>query len=381
MCGHVGVAGYIGKDETRAFHQLLWLDAIRGRDNTGAVSVGQDDEVRVSKVVGDTSVIFDSKTYENTTVLGRKLIIGHNRAKTIGGNDRKNAHPFVFDEIVGAHNGSLGWASYSKFDGYREYDTDSQGLFGHINDHGIDATLDLITCAQDAYALVWYHFTSNALNFLRNDERPFFYAFTDDGKTLFWASEKGMLYLALNRNGIKFSTVYGLKPDVHVTMVIPDAGKAFGKPITAVKKRKLPPLTVFSSGYSSEDGWFNRGGKGVKRYKSGDTQRSKGNRIVGRVTSLLPCDLEQYKDLFDKGKLDLTRLTFDPHANEQCYYWGKKNYYQEEWELYTSTGCFNCGKNPTWGEPIKFLKEEQFVCAPCLIRNKGDVIGAVTAFL
>jgi hypothetical protein len=62
----------------------------------------------------------------------RAAVIAHTRFKTIGDPTVENAHPFRFDNIVGAHNGSVNnWFSLNKEYG-RDLPVDSMQIFAHL---------------------------------------------------------------------------------------------------------------------------------------------------------------------------------------------------------------------------------------------------------
>ena len=131
-----------------------------------------------------------------------KLLMGHNRWATRGKINNASAHPFEFENVIGAHNGTLR-GQYLLPDS-TDYDLDSENLFHAIDIDGIDATWSR---TDGAAALVFFDKKKNSLNFIRNDERSFFYCFGVDRKSMFWASEAWMLTGLLARNNIKHTQV------------------------------------------------------------------------------------------------------------------------------------------------------------------------------
>lgn len=207
MCGLVGIAGDIRGPEKKMFRDLLVFNQVRGFDSTGVVIVPtvltpKQDPFTVVKDVGpaqnlwdfDKDKIFD---YRGGILQSAKVLIGHNRAATLGKVNVENAHPFEFGHIVGAHNGSLNfWCDLEDAD---KFDVDSKAIFRDIEVNGIDHTWKNF---YGAAALSFWDEKAQTLNFIRNDQRPLFFAWSKDKKTLFWASEWEMIWMAARRNKV-----------------------------------------------------------------------------------------------------------------------------------------------------------------------------------
>ena len=224
MCGHTGVAGQINAQHEKALRELLILDSIRGEHSTGIAAVSNAG-IRIAKVVGDPFELFRSRQWTEALQPVNKVIIGHNRYATTGAVNKKNAHPFVIDNIVGAHNGTL-TNKYQLLDGYT-FDVDSEALYNHMEKKGLES---LLKTMSGAWALVWWDARTSSLNFLRNKERSLFVASLETGGAIFWASEKWMLEVALSRNNLKIKEVSSVAEDVHFTIPI-GADRAVGKPV------------------------------------------------------------------------------------------------------------------------------------------------------
>lgn len=197
MCGLVGIAGKLEFKDEMTLKRLLLLDYFRGMDSTGVASIRKDGEIRIAKISSHPIDLFDTKRYELVNHGYQSLaFIGHNRAATRGKVNENNAHPYQYGHIIGAHNGTLdttSWADLNKALGY-ETDVDSMAIFACIEKIGIEETVKLLS---GAWALVWYDLKEGTLNFLRNKERPFWFAYNDEFDRVFWASEWPMIQAAV----------------------------------------------------------------------------------------------------------------------------------------------------------------------------------------
>lgn len=198
MCCLSGAAGAVTAKEEKAVKHLLMLGQLRGTDSTGIVSLGMNSsQPIVAKECGPPEILMDSKKFEKVFYGTNKIYLGHNRSRTQGVVKRSNAHPFCFDRIFGAHNGTVHNGLSDLPD---QCDTDSETILSAFNTLGVEKTIPKI---NGAWAFTWYDYTTDTINFLRNKERPLYYAFSKDRRVIFWASMVEMLALALNHNEIE----------------------------------------------------------------------------------------------------------------------------------------------------------------------------------
>jgi len=196
MCGIVGLAGNINVKEREVFKDMLIACQVRGRDATGAISIGMDNSVGWAKTVGTPDRLFELKSWDRAVDrYNSKILIGHCRSKTVGENTHQNAHPFDHENIIGVHNGTLefGWRRDKSADGFK---VDSDWLLSQISERSVE---EVIPEVAGAWTLNWWDRRNNTLNFLRNDERPLHFAWSVDKKTMFWASEPWMLHGVVGR--------------------------------------------------------------------------------------------------------------------------------------------------------------------------------------
>ena len=244
MCGLVGVAGDIDTKIIKMFNDMMVFNTTRGRDSTGVASVARGTNVfDVFKQTVHASVLQEFKSYDRVVAAGRKALIGHARSATVGTVSIGNAHPFAFDKIVGAHNGTIPYYAKSELPDHNKFGTDSEALFNSINERGISETISLLT--SGAYALTWFDRENDTINLLRNDERPLVFGVINDGRTLVWASEPYFIRAACMRHNIEHEkNLFILPVNRHYRWVIPNNSTAkLDNPIVRVIERKERPVT------------------------------------------------------------------------------------------------------------------------------------------
>jgi predicted glutamine amidotransferase len=228
MCGLVGMAGTLGQKDIEAFNDLLIIDYIRGKDSTGVGAVNRNRTWDLVKGATDPIYLQGTKAYDKAVNQGKCALIGHNRKATMGAVNRFNSHPFEFENILGAHNGVLGWETKNRYLNTTEFDTDSEALFYNMDKQGFAETMKK---TGGAFALSFYDKESHQICLTRNAERPLYYGWSESRKTIYWASEYMMLRLVLGRLGIKLEedNLYPVSENTVIRWQIPDRDKPFDK--------------------------------------------------------------------------------------------------------------------------------------------------------
>lgn len=176
--------------------RLLLFDFFRGPDSTGFASISKQGEPSVVKIASHPLDLFEMKKFNDALNAYKSTVfLGHNRLATKGKVNGYNAHPYTFDHIVGAHNGTLEKSSWDAIEEKlgEKYEVDSMAIFACIAKFGIENTVPLL---QGAWALVWYDLSEGTLNFLRNKERSFWYAYSETFDKVFWGSEHEFIHAA-----------------------------------------------------------------------------------------------------------------------------------------------------------------------------------------
>lgn len=191
-CGLVGAAGDLPHTfRTQVFKDFLDVCQVRGRDSTGVVKVSKGDQnYDWCKATGSPSYLYDGRQYEQRIESGdASVLIGHCRAKTVGEVSAKNAHPFDFPEegICGVHNGTL--RNHYRLPTHKHNMVDSEVMYAFLAQNGPEETFSTI---EGAWACVWWNDKEKTLNFIRNDQRPLYFTWSEDARMMFWASEPWM---------------------------------------------------------------------------------------------------------------------------------------------------------------------------------------------
>lgn len=245
ICGIVGVAGNLTAKHVEAFKTLLIVDTIRGPHSTGVAGISNTGDWDLIKKKGNAWDLFDCKDYTKVVSAAKYGLIGHNRYATKGKINNINAHPFEFENVVGCHNGTI--RGQHRLIDHLDFEVDSENIFHSIEQVGLEDTLSVL---DGAYALVYWDKRTEELIMVRNSERPLYYTYSKDNKTVYWASEQWMLYVAISRAGLEHNDVIEVKP---CTIYRFDIDMRFnGKPIkTSIQKFKefKPPVVATNTYY------------------------------------------------------------------------------------------------------------------------------------
>lgn len=219
MCGIFGVMGnFLTDSEKNLFCDLLAISYLRGSDSTGVLALKHNHSVKKDEasikytVAKDTVDPFDFINSQRMTELRTGspfLFLGHTRAATKGNVTVANAHPFVFPNVIGVHNGTL----EGNYPFKNEYETDSEALYRLINDKGIEEALrELEDKSFPAYSLVYFDLSNGTLNFIRNSKRPMTIAWSAYENLLVFGSEYLLIDIMMKRRNMKFSDKPGNTP-------------------------------------------------------------------------------------------------------------------------------------------------------------------------
>jgi len=245
MCGLFGVIGQkIVPYEIKIIEKMSYLTCFRGIDSTGVFTIHDDpnfkhhNPVILKNAVTPPEFIHGAafQKHVRTAKNDLKVVAGHSRAATYGSVVASNAHPFRKDHITGMHNGSI-----PQFVRWNDDTTDSEYLFELMAESGPQAVVD--EARGGAYALVWHDSSNNTLNFLRNPDRPLFFA-NAPGDLILWMSEGWMLDTLFKSMGWGKASIEELPVHTHYSVDVDtlDLSKNLCKP-TAIVQRAVARLT------------------------------------------------------------------------------------------------------------------------------------------
>lgn len=282
MCGIVGMAGRpTSADHDKMFKNMLHMDVVRGEDSTGVLSVKVNKERHLIKAAVLPSDLLQFKKSKKLFSGSNVLLLGHNRAATVGSVDNQSAHPFQHRAVIGVHNGTLtGWKQ--DLDDSQDFDVDSDCLIHNLS---VNDPKEVLESIRGAWALVWYNSKNHTLSMVRNDKRPLWLAHDNKGLgNMYWASEQWMIQVTAQRNNIEIRDPYVLPLDTIFTWELPTkGGKGLeGKP-NAVK---ISPRVEESCIYSRYDHY--------RDYDGGNSSR-------GKVINLPPPSQSNYQRNSNSG--------------------------------------------------------------------------------
>lgn len=339
MCGLVGMMGDFTFKHKDMMADLLYLDTLRGMDSTGVATFRANGTLDYYKTTLPGYEYIQMNKYKDLLRLTDRVWLGHNRFKTVGMANRTNAHPFIVEDeegegwfLFGAHNGTL--RNKNDIDKDNAFGTDSEALLNLIGTEGVK---DAIGKVEGAWALTWFDGVEEQLNILRNAERPITFAFSEDRKVLFWASESWMLRAAAVRRDIKFldGSVWQPPEDTLYSFDLPKLGKSIDEPKTIGGIKGKAPITRFQgTGY-----WT--GEKSQRRWVEGTPSQSKSTSKTEEKKSS-GVESSDFVVGFE-GELISRQLE----------------------KAFREAGCDWCGDPIPSDEPISWLRSTDILCNKC----------------
>lgn len=194
---------YRNDPEVKLVKNLLFPTALRGVDSTGFALVDHENNKVYSKKLPLNAIQFSGfgefDEVEKFADYNKIGIIGHCRAGTIGTVSMLTSHPFVTDNLIGVHNGTL--HSYNNLT-KKKYYSDSHALYLGMDE--CDVYTNYLETLNGSFALAWYDNSTKKYYLARNKDRPMYYF--KDKDFLSFASEKEILDFGMKRTYGNFFT-------------------------------------------------------------------------------------------------------------------------------------------------------------------------------
>lgn len=211
MCGIVGIigrkqGGLWGRDLDLMEHALV-INTMRGRDSVGCFTAFRNKQAQAIKHGSNPFELFKTKEWEvfrNAALQRGRFVIGHNRAATRGEVNTDNAHPFVEENIILVHNGTL-WDTKGITD--KEVKVDSNAIA-----HALVSSTpeEVFPKVNGAFACVWFNTTTQKLYAIRNKDRPLFILENTDN--YFLSSEPFIMAMPATRQDRKIDNMIDIEP-------------------------------------------------------------------------------------------------------------------------------------------------------------------------
>lgn len=208
-CGLVGFSGKGKFNLDKIKILLLWNALERGKDSTGIYSPKND-----LKKSTDNAYKFCVKN----EIIEDNILIAHVRAATRGYVTQHNAHPFVEENVILAHNGTLTneWAMFYHYEltNAQNYKVDSHIVAACLNKAKNFKPLSAIN--GPAAFLIGNKGAPDTLFVFRNDERPLYKGFID-GDMYISSIEESLEYIGcIHIKEFKKDTLYTIKKGIQL---------------------------------------------------------------------------------------------------------------------------------------------------------------------
>jgi len=342
ICGAIASHSITGHEVTH-IQKLLTLNYWRGKDSSGMFDVIEPDESK-AKIVGKgknkTKEIIHPTLYWKRTEPAfafahkemeiqrstrwadhtLRAVVCHARAATIGKVTVENAHPFVFNNILGDHNGTIS----GDFEGKKEHEVDSAAIFEGIQKNGIEKTLNTLyeSSGQVAYALVWLDTSNNTIYFIRNGMRP-----------LHYLSRSGTVYFSSDKRDLAYAfDVREYSPEIKEFAINILYSLDITKSTVSFTEKKLDIKT--SSQYNYPMPWHGGGWYSETSYSSRGSSRS-------ALNDDLPAEMRAVRNL---PLLQDRNATAQADREQRAY---EAHWREKSWKDFLDLGEKNFNQNHT----------------------------------
>ena len=203
MCGLYGYITSLNKNDSlltenqklqkqRVLEGLMVANVSRGSDSTGIATFDSFKKMGLVKDIIPATDFVGCQGCQAKLRANPQLIIGHTRQATTGNVTARNAHPFKWGKIVGAHNGIV--SNHLEID--KKVEVDSEVIFKLLNKEKNNFQ-KVFKRLSGSFAIVWVNLDEPNSVYLIRQDNPLSVAVVPSLKTLFWASEPLALITAI----------------------------------------------------------------------------------------------------------------------------------------------------------------------------------------
>lgn len=328
MCGIIGVVSCNparnSLDNRKYFEQALFTDCLRGFDSTGCFFVdGHLNRVEYIKRPVPAYFMQEMAPYSKlmNSFRNYSVAIGHNRKATQGKINTENAHPFLTDNLIGVHNGTL--FNTHRIPSKGKYDVDSEAALNAISEVGSEAAIKEL---QGAFAFVWHDYNDRLLHVIRNKERPLCYGISEDKSTMFIASEGPMLFWLAFRNQIKLDRIEEF--EVGYEYMIDESEKEIQ--IEREKRELASPFTRTHTGYGNgRSSQHTQSNHSTRRVRPSQTIVESMGYKVSEYVDIMLYNFEPYKNPAGSGRGIIYGFVIDKEATPVMIHGGSIGLYEE----------------------------------------------------
>lgn len=217
MCGIYGFYQFKDVKPCQSLESIIERLALsniqRGRDSTGQVIITADDKMHVIKKLGDAKHYYHHAEIKNGIQKHfrqlPKVILGHSRSATTGEITLGNAQPFIYENVIGTHNGIISnyLELFQKYGLRSVTSCDSEIIFALLSTTAKQETRASLLGELDGYLAIAYYDlnTVDEIHFASIYNECLFVYSTPYG--VFWSSIKRSLKKALNKYRIPHKQV------------------------------------------------------------------------------------------------------------------------------------------------------------------------------
>lgn len=242
MCGIVGyVTSKPSYKHATIIQQGLFVDSLRGMCGTGIYAADLKDNRAYQfkrALTGPDFINSDPFARFKKQSDSFQVVIGHNRAATLGEAKDENCHPFLYGDVGFVHNGTLRGYRSLVTDKSFEHGVDSAWAAKAISEN--DDPVKVLEQVDGPYVFVWHNMRTQTFNIARNSNRDIWYVLDKDNNSLYFASEYEMLNWILERNGVDIGNNKYRSPAEH-SLVTFDLTKPFTKAPKVIKYEEYQP--------------------------------------------------------------------------------------------------------------------------------------------